>query len=70
MLDIISGLLIDISLFGGIILCIMSFFKRYKQYRSKLLIIGLILVTVGIVFLETAALSEAFQKGAETAKGM
>jgi uncharacterized membrane protein HdeD (DUF308 family) len=70
MLDIISGLLVDLSLLGGVILCIMSFFNRYKQYRFKLLIMGLILLTVGIVFVDTAALSAAFQKGAEAARGM
>ncbi|WP_234572755.1 hypothetical protein [Rhodohalobacter sp. 614A] len=70
MLNFITGLLIDLSFFGGIILSVMSFFNRYKQHRFKLLTVGLILVTIGIIFLDTSAISEAFQKGREAAMSM
>ncbi|NGP88465.1 hypothetical protein [Fodinibius halophilus] len=63
MLDFIIGLLVDLSLLGGIILFFMSFSKKFREYRSKLLIVSVVLITVGILSIDVASLSEAFQEG-------
>ena len=69
MIDFISGLLVDLSLIGGVILVVLSFFQKYKKHRLKMVIAGLVLFTVGIIFLDTAALSEAYQNGVEWGRG-
>jgi cytochrome c biogenesis protein CcdA len=69
-MDFFTGLLVDLSLFGGIILFIMSFFKKYRDNRYKMMIIGIILVIVGLVFLDYASLQEAYLEGYEAAQGL
>ncbi len=63
--DLITGILIDLSLIGGVILFLVSFFKKYKEYRLKMLIVSLILIAVGIIFIDISAISEAYQSGLE-----
>ena len=65
MLEFIIGLLIDLSLIGGIILCGLSFSKKYRKHRSKMLVASLILIAVGLIFMDYSALKEAYQSGIE-----
>ena len=65
MLDFIIGLLIDLALIGGTFLLILSFFKKFKKHRTKMFIASVVLIVIGLIFLDTAALSEAYQKGME-----
>lgn len=69
-MDFISGLFIDLSLLGGIVLFIMSFFKKYKKYRYKMMIVGVALIVIWIAFVNTASLQEAYQEGYEAAQGI
>ena len=69
MIDFISGLLIDLSLIGGVILVVLSFFQKYKKHRAKMVIAGIVLFAIGILFLDSAALSEAYQNGFEWGRG-
>jgi len=66
MLDIIGRLFIDISLIGGIILFVLSFSKKFRKHRSKMLIASVLFIIVGLIFFDSAALSEAYQRGRET----
>lgn len=70
MLEFISGLLIDLSLIGGIILFGISFSKKFRKHRTKMLVASLILVAVGLMFLDYSALSEAYQSGFESGKNI
>ena len=70
MIDFISGLLVDLSLIGGVILVVLSFFRKYKKHRLKMVIAGVVLLAIGILFLDTAALSEAYQNGLERGRGL
>lgn len=69
-MDFITGLLVDLSFFGGIILFIMSFFKKYRENRYKMMVLGIILVIIGLVFLDYASLQEAYREGYEVAQGI
>ncbi|PAU92637.1 hypothetical protein CK503_15715 [Aliifodinibius salipaludis] len=69
-MDFIGGLLVDLSLLGGILLFIMSLFKKYREYRYKMIILGLVLIVIWWVFIDTASLQEAFQQGKEVAQGI
>jgi hypothetical protein len=46
----------------------MSFTQKFRKHKSKMLITGLALIAVGLVFLDTSVLSEAYQKGFEWGK--
>ena len=65
MLDFIGGLLIDLSLIVGIILFVMSFFEKYKEHKSKMLVVSLSLIAIGLIFFDISAVSEAYQNGVE-----
>jgi len=65
MIEFISGLLVDLSLFGGVILLLISLNKKYKEQRLKMIAASVILIAVGLIFLDTGALSEAYQRGTE-----
>lgn len=69
-MDLIGGLLVDLSLLGAIILFIMSFFKKYRQYRYKMIILGLVLIVIWWAFIDTASLQEAALQGKEAAQGI
>ena len=69
MLEFIGGLLVDLSLFGGIALFGMSFFKKFKKHQSKMIITSVVLLVVWIAFIDMAALSEAFQQGVKAGRG-
>ncbi len=70
MIEFISGLLVDLCLIGGVILLLISLKKKYKEQRLKMIIVSVILIAVGLIFLDTGALSEAYQRGTEAAEGM
>lgn len=70
MIEFISGLLVDLCLIGGVILLLISLKKKYNEQRLKMIIVGVILIAVGLIFLDTGALSEAYQRGTEAAGGM
>jgi hypothetical protein len=70
MLEFISGLLIDFSLIGGIILFGLSFSKKYRKHKAKMLVASLILIAVGFIFLDYSALSEAYQSGLESGRSI
>ncbi|MDZ7720867.1 MAG: hypothetical protein U5K72_18760 [Balneolaceae bacterium] len=69
MLEFIGGLLVDLCLFGGIALFGMSFFKKFKKHQFKMIIFSIVLLVLWIVFIDMAALSEAFQQGVEAGRG-
>jgi len=69
MSEFIGGLLVDLSLFGGIALFGMSFFKKFKKHQSKMIISSIVLLAIWIVFIDMAALSDAFQQGYKAAGG-
>ena len=69
MLEFISGLLIDLSLFGGVVLFAMSFSKKFKKHQSKLIMTSVVLLVIWIVFIDMGAISEAFQQGVEAGRG-
>lgn len=52
----IGGLLVDLSLLGGIILFIMSLFKKYREYRYRMIMFGLVLIVIWWLFIDTASL--------------
>ena len=68
MVEFIGGLLIDLSLIAGFILFVMSFFKKYKKHKSKMRLIGMTLIVIGLIFFDTSALSEAYQNGIDWGK--
>jgi len=70
MIEFISGLLVDLCLIGGVILLLISLRKKYKEHRVKMIVLSVILIAVGLIFLDTGALSEAYQRGTEAAEGM
>ena len=69
-MDFIGGLLVDLSLFVGTLLFIMSFFKKYREHRYKMVTIGIVLIVIWWVFIDTASLQEAFQQGKEAARSI
>jgi len=69
MSEFIGGLLVDLSLFGGIALFGMSFFKKFKKHQSKMIISSIVLLAIWIVFIDMTALSDAFQQGYKAAGG-
>ncbi|MEX2398499.1 MAG: hypothetical protein WD432_00405 [Candidatus Saccharimonadales bacterium] len=69
MLEFISGLLVDLSLIGGIALLGMSFFKKFKKHQSKMIVCSIVLLVIWIMFVDMVAISEAFQQGFEAGKG-
>jgi len=70
MLEFISGLFIDLSLFVGIVIFGMSFFERFKRHQSKMIITSIVLLVIWIVFIDMGAISEAFQQGVEAGRGI
>lgn len=65
MFNFMLGVLVDVSLIGGVILFFMSFSKKYKSRQTTLLIAGMVLVILGLIFLDSSALYDSFQKGYE-----
>lgn len=65
MIEFISGLLVDLCLIGGVILLLTSLRKKFKEQRLKMIALSVILIAVGLIFLDTGALNEAYQRGAE-----
>ena len=70
MIEFISGLLVDLCLIGGIILLLISLKKKFKEQRLKMIVVSVILIAVGLIFLDTGALTEAYERGREAAEGM
>ena len=68
MFDFLTGLLTELSILAGITLFIMSFSKKYKNHKVKMITVGVVLVIIGIVFIDTAGISEAYQQGVEFVK--
>ncbi|WP_441000032.1 hypothetical protein [Fodinibius sp. SL11] len=69
-MDFIDELLVDLCFIGGIIIFIISFFKKYREYRYAMMLIGVLLVFIGLIFLDTGSLQEVYQKGYEAAQGI
>ena len=70
MLEFIGELFMDVSLFVGIILLALSFSKKFRRYRSRMLVASVALIAVGIIFFDSTAVSEAYQSGKEAAQTM
>jgi len=70
MIEFISGLLVDLCLIGGIILLLISLKKKFKEQRLKMIVVSVILIAVGLIFLDTGALTEAYERGREAAEAM
>lgn len=70
MLDFIGGILIDLSLLGGLILFALSFTQKFKNHKWKMVTASLILVLIGLIFFDTAAISEAYHNGVKTGENM
>ena len=66
--DLISGLFTELCLFGGVILFALSFAQKFNKHKSKMLIVSVLLIAVGLIFFDTAAVSEAYQQGYEWGK--
>lgn len=59
----LSGIIVDVALIGGLILFCMSFIKKFSPHNTKLLVAGVVLIALGLFFIDTSALYEAFQSG-------
>ncbi|XWN36435.1 MAG: hypothetical protein ROO71_10800 [Balneola sp.] len=59
------GILVDLSLIGGLILFTISFLEKYKKHKMKMMIIGLVLIVIGLIFIDVSAIQEAYQSGLE-----
>ncbi len=59
------GVLVDLSLIGGIILFLISFLEKYKKHKMKMIIVGLALIAIGLIFIDVSAIHEAYQSGME-----
>jgi len=57
------GILVDLSLIGGVILFFMGFLEKYKNHKMKMLIVGLVLIVIGLIFIDWSAIYEAYQNG-------
>lgn len=68
MLEFISGIFIDLSLFGGIILLVLSFSNKFRKHKPIMLTAGAVLLAVGLIFFDATAVSEAYQNGLEWGK--
>lgn len=64
------GVLVDLSLIGGIILFLISFLEKYKKHKMKMIIIGLALIVIGLIFIDVSAIQEAYQNGMEAGASM
>jgi hypothetical protein len=69
MFEFLSGLFLDLSLIGGIILLLISPFQKFREHRKILIPIGLVLVIIGITFIDWNALREGFWDGYNAANG-
>lgn len=65
MVEFITGLLSELSILAGITMFIMGFFEKFKEYKVKMITIGVILIIIGVAFFDTAGISEAYHKGFE-----
>lgn len=70
MTNLLIGLFLDLSFFGGIALIIMSFFKKFEKHRYKMIVVGLLLTAIGIIFLDTDSMREAYKRGMEFGKSI
>lgn len=59
------GILVDLSLIAGIVLFVISFLKKYKKHKMKMMIAGLVLIAIGLIFFDVSAIQEAYQSGME-----
>ncbi|MDZ7719559.1 MAG: hypothetical protein U5K72_12145 [Balneolaceae bacterium] len=69
MIDFLSGLFLDLLLFGGIILLLISPFQKFKEHRKYLIPLGLIFVAIGIAFIDWGAVQAAYWEGYDAANG-
>ena len=60
--------IVELGLLVGIAFVIMSFFDHYRKHRVKLLIGGIVLIALGIIFIDWSAAIDAFQRGKEAAQ--
>ena len=67
MIEMIAANLIDLSIVAGIVLFFMSFLRKYKKHRAKMITASIVLFALGIAFIDIDALHEAYQKGREFA---
>lgn len=64
------GILVDLSLIGGIILFLISFLEKYKKHKMKMIIVGLVLIAIGLIFIDVSAIQEAYQSGMDAGTSM
>lgn len=69
-IGVLKGLFVDFAILGGVILFIMSSFQRYRQYRVKFIVIGIVLVAIGFTFLDYESLQQAYEQGQKAAENI
>jgi uncharacterized protein YqhQ len=68
MIDFIFGIFLDLLLICGVILLLVSPFKKYQEYRKILVPIAILFIVIGIAFIDWNAVQEAYREGARWAK--
>ena len=64
------GYVTDFSIIIGIILLILSFKSKYKNYRLSLLSLGIVLLVAGFYFFDYQAFWEGFKAGRAAGQSM
>lgn len=67
MINFFSYFLTDMILLSGILLLILGFLHRFREHRFKMMAAGVILLVIGVAYLDMAALAEAFESGRQAA---
>lgn len=68
MVDFFSGIFLDLLLISGILLLLMSPFKKFKEYRKVMIPLGILFVIIGLTFFDWNAAREAFWEGYQSAR--
>jgi uncharacterized membrane protein SirB2 len=68
MFDFILKIFLDLLLVSGVILLLISPFKKFKDYRKILVPMAILFIVIGIAFIDWNAVQEAYREGARWAK--
>lgn len=70
MFDFTLGIFLDLLLISGVILLLISPFKKFKEHRKTLVPMAILFIVVGIAFIDWNAVEEAYWEGVQWANNL
>ncbi|MCG2588100.1 hypothetical protein [Rhodohalobacter sulfatireducens] len=70
MFDFILEIFLDLSLISGVILLLISPFKKFKEHRKILVPMAILFIVISIAFIDWNAVGEAYWEGYHFAKNL